>query len=382
MLRKRSSSPAEFAPGGRTDFVDYIKAQSYRGVFVVTVLSRIQNEIRDKGPMTFARFMELALYAPGGYYEKQRQIGRAGDFYTSVCVGPLFGELLARQLATWLNDSGCCEIIEVGAHDGRLARDILNWLSVNDRPLFERLQYIIVETSEERMSWQRATLADFQNRVLWLHDLPPNFGGVIFSNELLDAMPVHRLFWDQPRRQWMEWLVRTEGDKLFWARGELSAACRPLIPSFTAQIADVLPNGFTIDVSPSAISWWRKAARCLKQGRLVAIDYGLLEQEFFRPDRVNGTARGYYKHSLADDLLANPGEQDLTAHVNWTAIQRSGEEAGLKTEIFCSQEEFLMHIVKQIPEGQWSGESIRQLKTLTHPGFLGRAFRVLVQARD
>jgi SAM-dependent MidA family methyltransferase len=130
------------------------------------------------------------------------------------------------------------------------------------------------------------------------------------------------------------------------------------------------------------VKWWNDAAPSLTKGRLIAIDYGLIEEEFFRPDRSNGTARAYFKHRLADDLLANVGEQDITAHVNWTAIQRTGEAAGLQTETFSSQEKFLMGIVQLAANENWPPEQIKQLKTLTHPNFLGRAFRVLVQRRD
>jgi SAM-dependent MidA family methyltransferase len=350
----------------------------------VSVLKRIHDAIRDHGPISFAHFMDIALYSPDGYYEKQKQIGREGDFYTSVSVGPLFGELLARQMAVWLWQMERPTIVEAGAHDGRLARDILNWLSVNERALFDRLEYAIFEPSVQRLEWQRQTLATFENRVSWHHNLFtfPKFSGVLFSNELLDAMRFHRLIWDKPRRQWMEKMVGLSNGKLVWVRRDLSEKCRQVVPLLSDDLADVLPMGFTIDVSPDASFWWSWMAGRLKQGRLIAIDYGLVEEEFFRPDRFNGTARAYFKHHVSDDLLANPGEQDITAHVNWSAIQRTGEQEGLETETFGSQEQFIMNIVKTIPEQNWSAEQIKQLKTLTHPSFLGRAFRVLVQKRD
>ncbi|MGZ5546088.1 MAG: SAM-dependent methyltransferase, partial [Limisphaerales bacterium] len=158
-----------------------------------------------------------------------------------------------------------------------------------------------------------------------------------------------------------------------------TVACAPDVEE---QLAEVLPDGFTVEVSTAAVKWWSEAADALQRGRLVAIDYGLTQPEWFRPDRSNGTARAYSKHRLADDLLANPGDQDITAHVNWTAIQRVGEAAGLRTELFSSQEQFLMQIVKLAADENWSAEHIKQLKTLTHPNFLGRSFRVLVQRRD
>jgi SAM-dependent MidA family methyltransferase len=344
----------------------------------VSVLAEIQNEIREKGPMTFARFMEVALYSRGGYYEQQKQIGRAGDFYTSVSVGPLFGELLARQFSQWLEETGATELVEVGAHDGSLARDVLSWFGENKRDV----SYTIVEPSAERRQWQRQTLERFGTEVRWTETLPRGVRGVIFSNELLDAMPVHRLRWDAQLRGWKELFVGCEGEQFVWTIGEVSPQLTGFTPVLGNELAEVLPDGFATEVCPAAIEWWRDAARGLQRGYLAGIDYGLTDEEFFRPDRVNGTARSYARHRVSDDLLANPGEQDITAHVNWSAIQRAGEETGLRTFQFCSQEKFLMEIVGKAASENWTAEQIRQLKTLTHPGFLGRAFRVLVQKRD
>lgn len=328
--------------------------------------------------MTFARFMDLALYSADGYYQKPRPIGKTGDFYTSVSVGNLFGELLARQFSTWLRETETSQIVETGAHDGSLARDILRWFKTNSI----KVEYVIVEPSCERRQWQQQTLEHFRDCVRWEKQLPSNIRGVIASNELLDAMPVHRLRWDAERRSWTEWFIACDADGLIWQSGHLSAEVKNHVPIVDEQLAEVLPDGFTVDTSPASVKWWNAAARSLEKGRLVAIDYGLAEDEFFRPDRSNGTARAYFKHRVTDDLLANVGEQDLTAHVNWTAIQRIGEAAGLKTEIFSSQEQFLMGIVQLAASENWTPEHIKQLKTLTHPNFLGRAFRVLVQRRD
>jgi SAM-dependent MidA family methyltransferase len=349
----------------------------------VNVLAQIQDEIRTKGPMTFARFMELALYSPsGGYYESNARIGRAGDFYTSVSVGPLFGELLARQFSSWLRETGATELIEVGAHDGTLARDILGWFAAEAPDAFKKLRYTIVEPSTQRRAWQQKALGNFLQHVDWRAELPSGVRGIIFSNELLDAMPVHRLKWDAQRKQWREWMITVNKETLAWTDAELSPGLDNVAPHVPNELADVLLDGFTTEVSPAAMNWWTHAAEALAQGRLVAVDYGLMEHEFFRPDRRNGTARSYHKHRYVDDLLSNPGEQDVTAHVNWTAMQRVGERAGLSTELFLSQEQFLMRSVKECAAENWPAEKIRQLQTLIHPSLLGRAFQVLVQKRS
>jgi SAM-dependent MidA family methyltransferase len=147
----------------------------------------------------------------------------------------------------------------------------------------------------------------------------------------------------------------------------------------------VLPDNYTIETSPAAENWWREAAGVLARGKLLAIDYGFTADEMFSPARTRGTLRAYFRHHATDDLLANPGEQDLTAHVNFTAIQKVGEDTGLMTEFLGSQVRFLVEILaaaeKNKSLGEWSAKQTRQFQTLTHPEHLGRAFRVLVQSR-
>jgi SAM-dependent MidA family methyltransferase len=152
------------------------------------------------------------------------------------------------------------------------------------------------------------------------------------------------------------------------------------------ELLEVLPDGFTTEVCPAAETWWREAAELLKRGRLLTFDYGLNADEFFAPHRVNGTLRAYHRHHLNADLLANPGEQDLTAHVNFTALQQAGEVAGLKTESLQTQAQFLIGIGRRAWSaenafGPWSRKLGREFQTLTHPQHLGRAFRVLAQSR-
>ena len=152
-----------------------------------------------------------------------------------------------------------------------------------------------------------------------------------------------------------------------------------------AELEAVLPDNYTIETSPAAENWWRQAAGILAHGKLVAIDYGFTTAEQFSPARTRGTLRAYHRHQVTDDLLAQPGEQDLTAHVNFSAIQTAGELAGLKTEDYCTQPQFLTRILqKAVTEKSFASldsKQVRQFQTLTHPEHLGRAFRVLVQSR-
>jgi SAM-dependent MidA family methyltransferase len=361
----------------------------------------IHHEIAQCGVLPFIRFMEQALYCPKhGYYEvKKDNPGRRGDFYTSVGVGALFGQLLARQFAEWLEEVRSAEcgmpfvasersrgvrIVEAGAHDGRLAGDILAWLRANRPELFGQMEYWIIEPSIVRQEWQRETLKDFAPRVRWFSRFSDStiqrFNGIIFSNELLDAMPVHRFGWDAKSKKWFEWGVALDGEKLVWAKIQY-----PVISIQYSEWEPVLPDNYTIEVCPAAENWWREAAGFLGCGKLMTIDYGLTADELFSPGRLNGTVRAYFRHQVSDDLLANVGEQDLTAHVNFSAIHAAGESAGLKTESIQTQAQFLTGILAKASKdnslGNWTAAQARQFQTLTHPEHLGRAFQVLVQSR-
>ncbi|MGA2750403.1 MAG: SAM-dependent methyltransferase [Verrucomicrobiota bacterium] len=354
----------------------------------------IAREIRSGGPMTFARFMELALYAPGlGYYERRRPIGREGDFYTSVSAGPLFGQLLAFQFARWVEANGDGErvrLVEAGAHDGALAADILEWLSRRRPDLLARLEYWLVEPSKTRRGWQEEQLRAWLPRVRWAADVADlgtgQVAGVIFSNEFLDALPVHRLAWSAKEGNWREWRVRLAGETFDWDLGPLAGELAGRLPTVAGELAAVLPDAFTIEICPQATDWWGKAGATLRRGKLVTIDYGLTLEERLRPERARGTLRAFARHHGGGDVLADAGEQDLTAHVDFTALEEAGRAMGLRTEGLVRQSKFLTGIVAQTEAqpgkfDQWTGKRVRQFQTLAHPEHLGEAFRVLIQGR-
>jgi SAM-dependent MidA family methyltransferase len=394
------------------------------------VFEKIATEIQKRGRITFARFMEIALYCPVyGYYEKEADtIGRHGDYYTSASVGNLFGELLALRFADWIEHSPKSkvaqpvenvriepgeklQIIEAGAHRGELAGDILKWMRTARPNLFEGLEYIIVEPSLRRREWQRRTLKEFAQQVRWvgsLSELGPKAQRrsetkpsaevfrILFCNELLDAMPAHRLGWDARERKWFEWGVTFQGGRFVWTRMEPTDgqpetspfnASRLQTPVVPTELLQVLPDGFTTESCPAAVDWWRQAAEVVRCGKLVAIDYGLTTEELFIPERQCGTLRAYHQHQLSSDLLTNPGQQDLTAHVNFSAIREAGEESGCATETFTSQEQFFSSIAASVFSGQtafgpWTSAHTRQFRTLAHPELMGHAFKVLVQSRE
>jgi SAM-dependent MidA family methyltransferase len=363
----------------------------------------IRAEVQKNGAIPFARFMELALYCPNyGFYEREKDnIGRSGDFYTSVSAGPLFGQMLAFQFAEWRDELPIADcrlrIVEAGAHDGKLAKDILLWLRERRPKIFDALEYCIVEPSARRREWQKETLAKFENTIRWVSDVSDlenrqsaignrQIFTIIFSNELLDAFPVHRLGWDAKNKMWFEWGVTLDCEKLRWAKLPFTARTSHFSLLTSKELLDVLPDGFTTEISPAAENWWRAAAENLPRGKLLTFDYGLAAEEFFHPERGRGTLRAYQRHRVSDELLANPGEQDITGHVNFTSIQRVGESAGLKTDAIVSQAKFLTQVAEKIwkaPEkfGPWPAAHTRQFQTLTHPEHLGRSFRVLIQTR-
>ncbi len=347
------------------------------------------------GAISFARFMERALYEPGfGYYERAAvPVGKGGDFYTSVSVGPLFGELLAHRFAGYLEDlaarSGPNErfqLVESGAHDGQLAADILAFLDQWRPELAARTDYWLVEPSSTRQKWQRSRLAPYGNRVRWwsrLDCLPP-VSGVVLGNELLDAFPVHRLGWDAGRREWFEWGVGRSAAGLAWCR--LPVPTVP-VPALVPELLEVLPDGFSTEVCPAAEAWWGQAAACLRSGWLFTADYGLEAAEFFVPRRAGGTLRAYEAHRLVDVDLNRPGAQDLTAHVNFSVLCAAGERQGLKTDCLTGQRRFLTEVFAETQRTpgrfpDWDARRVRQFQTLTHPEHLGSAFSILVQSRS
>ena len=292
---------------------------------------------------------------------------------------------------------GPLQIVEAGAHDGQLAADILagfNERRSNLRGRSAPFEYWIIEPSPERQQWQRTRLEQFAGSVRWFESFEAipagGIAGVLFSNELLDAFPVHRLAWDATEKRWFEWGVGWRDGRFAWERmpdgsadfeGLLSEAGFTLPPALT----EVLPDGYIMEVSSAAAKWWRAAARVLRRGRLVAIDYGLEASELLSPERTQGTLRAYARHRVGDDLLASPGEQDLTAHVNFTHLRRAGLREGLDDGELIDQSRFLSRIAvghwQAQPPSSLTPEATRQFHTLTHPDHFGRRFRVFVQSR-
>lgn len=301
------------------------------------LLEEIRREIGAAGGrITFCRFMERALYHPRhGYYTTgQNRIGRAGDFFTSVSVGPLLGRILARQFRLW----GVTEITEFGSHRGQLRDDIL--------AAAPELRYRTIEAGDP---------------------LPDRLAGCVFSNEFLDALPVHRI----------------DGDHEVYVTGDFQEALGPLSDGRLPR----LPAGYRSEINLRAQDWLRDVGERLREGYILTIDYGLERAEYFAPHFKDGHLQCYHRHTKSGNPYQHIGEQDITAHVEFTSLIELGEQLGLETVRFTDQAHYLLDVgeplIREIVERDAGRPSADRnaIHQLTHPGLMGRAFKVLIQRK-
>jgi SAM-dependent MidA family methyltransferase len=335
-------------------------------------------EIADAGPLTFARFLELALYHPEfGYYTSGRaRIGRKGDFYTNVSVGPAFGRVLADQFGEmWenLGRPGAFGIVEQGANDGALAADILTALP-DDCPA----EYHIIEPVAVLREAQQAKLEPLGRKVFWhdsLNALPP-FTGVHFSNELIDALPFHLL-----RSTGSSW------EELKVAQGEEGFVFQPAPPSLDISVLPPRPSGYVAELRPAAGAWLGELAAKLQAGYILIADYGFSATDLYAHHRTEGTFSCYRAHQRDAKPLETPGEKDITAHVDFTALARTAEGAGLQWEGFTDQHHFLVGAAQNFlhsltgPPDAARQKQLRELQTLLHPETMGTQFHYLAFSR-
>lgn len=341
----------------------------------------IRAEIAARGPLPFRDFMDLALYHPEfGYYASGRaRIGRKGDFFTNVSVGPLFGRLLARAFAREWERLGrppeFC-IVEQGAHGGEFAADALGGLRECAPDCFAATRYRIVEPSPALAKRQQEHLAGLP--VTWsdfLETLAP-FAGVHFSNELPDAFPVHVVRWTG--REWLQRSVTCDGESLVFCDAPLQVG---LLQEACRRIPLPLPEGYTTEINLAASQWMRNVAGKLERGSMILVDYGYPREEYYAPERMEGTLSAYRQHRREADPLARPGEVDLTAHVDFTSLMEAGEAAGMKVAEFTDQHHFAVRLgMEHFADGANAHER-RAFMTLMHPQFMGRAFKVLRMER-
>lgn len=352
------------------------------GSAIPALTSVLAARIADAGPIPFPEFMAAALYAPElGYYAREaRQVGRGGDFFTSVSVGPVFGGLLARRFLQWWRSAGsprAWRIIELGAHDGTLAGDVLSTLREVDSAAFDCLEYVILEPLPKLAEVQRERLSAFAGKVL-IHDDASTLcpcPGIAFGNELLDALPFHVIEWRHG--QWTGCHVGLSDGGFGWVTGiplsaELAAALRELPGPF--------PEGYRSEVRTSYGSLMKPLTRALGEGLLLWLDYGFARPDYYSEARTRGTLRTFHRHQAGEDPLADPGLRDITAHVDFTHLAATAIRLGLSPSYFIDQGSWLTRLATDWlmgMEGSVDHAAIRQFQTLVHPSHLGARFHVI-----
>jgi SAM-dependent MidA family methyltransferase len=354
-------------------------------------------QIEEKGPIPFSQFMDWCLYHPTyGYYASERtKIGKDGDYYTSSCVHPLFGHLIAKQLLQMAGILGgvVFDVIEMGGGRGFLCQDILDWSKRNSPSFYERLRYHLIERAPHFQKEQKERLAiwEMEGKVLWVPLEAFEAGkvqgeGCFLSNELVDAFPVHRVVLDHGRLK--ESYVIQQNGELAEQWGELSD---PGIEHYLQSMGVVLREGQKAEVNLKALDWMEKIERCLKKGFVLTIDYGYPAEELYAPHRREGTLLCYHHHQTSDDPLERLGEQDMTSHVNFTSLIRKGEELGLHFTGLVPQYQFLMGL-GLLQEMESLGRELSEvdglnlrltLKHLIEPeAGMGEVFKVLIQHKE
>jgi SAM-dependent MidA family methyltransferase len=334
------------------------------------------------GWISFARYMELALYAPGlGYYSAgARKLGKAGDFVTAPEISPLYGQTLARQLHQVMQ-AGFDDVLEVGAGSGALAATLLEELERSGKA---PRSYLILELSADLRERSRDTLAarvpHLLERVAWLNRLPPAFSGVVLGNEVLDAMPVHVVRVHSGKIE--EGGVGVRNERLDWswrlASGELLEAARAL----------ELPDGFRTEIPLAARGFVRSLAGVLEKGVALFIDYGFPQKEYYHPQRGEGTLMCHYRHHTHADPFFLPGLQDITSHVDFSAVAAAAMAGGLELAGYTSQAQFLVNcgiteVMSRTPaeEGSRFLPLANQANRLMSPAEMGELFKAIALVR-
>ena len=356
----------------------------------------ILTQIKGRGPVPFFQFMDWCLYHPEyGYYRSEgTTLGKEGDFYTSPSVHPLFGYLIAKQLQQMAEILGgpVFDIVEMGGGRGFLCEDVLTWMKRNAPELYPHLHYYLLEKTPLFLKEQKERLAHFEQegRVSWIDSEAweegkerDRFEGCLLSNELVDAFPVHRVIVDGGILK--EIYVAEQNSQLEERWGEISDS---RIVTYLQSPDINLEEGQKAEVNLPALDWMERVGRCLKRGFVITIDYGYLAQELYAPHHRQGTLLCYFQHRTSEDPFERVGAQDMTSHVNFTALIRKGEDVGLRLTGLVPQYRFLLGLgilqeMESIGKRVTSLEGLRlrlRLKHLIEPeAGMGEIFKVLIQ---
>jgi SAM-dependent MidA family methyltransferase len=354
----------------------------------------ILSQIEEKGPVPFSQFMEWCLYHPDyGYYQSGRAlIGKDGDYYTSPSVHPLFGHLIAKQLYQMAKilGSDTFDVVEIGGGKGYLCEDILDWAKKNRADFYNGLKYCLVDTSAFFLKEQKERLSDHEKegKVHWVDSEDFISGkiqieGCFLANELVDALPIHRVVLDQGS---LKEIYVTQDNGRFEERW--APLSDQKISAYFRSMQITLQEGQKAEVNLEALRWLERVSRCLTRGFVLVIDYGYLAEELYAPYRQEGTLLCYYGHRTSENPYERLGEQDITSHVNFTSLIQKGEEEGLELTGLVPQYHFLMALgfleeMAALEKGMSELEGLKlrlSLKHLIEPERgMGEVFKVLVQ---
>lgn len=351
--------------------------------------ARVREEIaRSGGWISFARFMQIALYEPGlGYYSAgARKLGAAGDFVTAPEVAPVFSRCVAAQCEEVLRSLGGGDVLELGAGSGVMAVELLGELARRD--CLPR-RYQILDVSADLRERQRATLAAAAPRLLdrveWLDRLPEDFSGIVVANEVLDALPVERFV---VRGGVVNALgVTSQLGRLEWSEARASAALAGAVREVERDAGIAWPEGYVSEINLGLADWLGALAASVRRGVLLFVDYGLPRREFYAAERSDGTLLCHFRHRFHDDPFTRLGLQDITAWVDFTAVAAAGQAAGLEVAGYATQAHFLIGCGLGEFVADVSGLDVvsrvnlsRQAMVLTLPGEMGERFKAIALA--
>ncbi len=345
--------------------------------------------IKEGGPLSFCRFMELALYHEEfGYYTDpgRRRVGKTGDFATSVSVGAAYGQLLAIRIHQVWEAHGRPQIfsvLEIGPEDGSLAIDILQAARQQDNAFYRALHYAACEPSARKREVlvDRFAATGEQNlRVVGSPTGAKAEQGIVLGNEVLDALPVHLIRWS--RSSWQEMYVGLKDEKLVWTMVPCSEGH---LSDHLSKLPVDLPEGYTTEVCLNLFPLMKELAATFEDGLVLLVDYGFERSDYYHPDRCEGTLQTYARHQVGKDPLEAPGEHDLSTHLDLTSVREAAHDAGLTPLGSARQESYLVHLASGLLQNLSSPEADReflgQFQTLTHPAFFGSRFHFLEFAK-
>ena len=349
---------------------------------------RIREMIRARGPIPFRDWMEAALYDPtDGYYNRTdlQRWGREADYRTSPERSDLFAATFARYFAKLyaeLEGPPSWTIVESGGGDGRFAHGVLRTLAEHYPQILAATQYFFDEASSDAADRARETLEEFKERISFgaSSDFKSSEPWIYFSNELLDAFPVHRVV---PEGE--QYVTLDETGKFVWTTGKFSS---PLLKHYARKLSP----GQVIEVNLAIENWLASIAAKMKRGYVITVDYGAEEEELYDPLlRPHGTLRGFSRHGFVDDVLSAPGDYDITSSVNWTQVMAAGERLGFEVVEFESQNRFLLRagllesLVRSLKGIESKADQARLTtgaRDMILPGGMASSFQVLVQKLD